>query len=109
MNRPFTDLIKEIEVNGEKFVPIVKLAAFAFALTEQPTELSSFLDGQRSCWHTFAAPQFSQPRAIQVRRNFDIICYRVITGINITNSDGVLPTGHQVKLFNLLKEWNFID
>ena len=106
--REFDDLIKEIEVNGEKFIPVIKIAALAFNYNENAVQKKSKSWVNDSydcaCWHTFEPKIIEGHKCmLHIWRDFCIGNYHVI---GETKTE--FPSSNQVKIFKLLQEWNFI-
>lgn len=92
---PLSDLTKEIEHNGEKFVPIVELAKVAGL---SPRKISEISNNKVICdnkgWRSFSEFSFNY-------NSFHIACFR---NGNLAYMDWNID---QIKLFQKLIEWHF--
>lgn len=92
--RPLSDLTKEIEVNGEKFVPIEELFTLAFG-SHSEVNVKDFI-GIVSCENCIE----------KLTLNIEYMCFK---------TDAITPDGegdwnppfNQLQLFNKLYEWHF--
>jgi hypothetical protein len=88
--RPPTDLTKEIEVNGEKFVPIVKLFELTTCSEDDVIRYEQF---SQYCYRLIFLHDGEEKDFFIDAKNFDIQC-----DINIFN---------QKEYFEKLAEWHF--
>jgi hypothetical protein len=92
--RPMTDLTKEIEVNGVKFIPLVELAKLSFFKNEIHELKDDYIDlGFGYSFH------FSS--------NSDGVCFNCMNGWNGKKWDSNHFVPNQLALFDKLNEWHF--
>jgi hypothetical protein len=92
--RPLSSLVKEIEVNGERFVPIVELAKLAFFKTE----------GAELCGN-FA--RLEDGYSFHFSNNTDGVCFSCRKGYDGKRWDYNCFVPNQLVLFQKLYEWHF--
>lgn len=113
--REFNDLIKPIVVYGKSFVPAQRIAQLAFNMKATGSKRKSKMwinNGYDMAMHygfeLQLQPDLKCNYWITVFRDFDIhgnvICNDVPPPTNIG-----MPISNQVKIFELLKEWGFIE
>lgn len=118
--RAFEDLINEIEVNGERFVPIERIAALAFNYPEKTVRIKAF-SGVNSGYDRMAKIVFEtrilSPQRnvclLTISRNFNIAIYMEVAeqgekAVFGSKSIG-MPAANQLEIFRKLKEWRFIN
>ena len=112
--RPFEDLIKEIEFEGEKFVPAQKIAALCFNYNEKTVKNKAqmWVNSTYDCrmWYLFETNILKPKKhqcSIGISRNFDISTYHRI-GEEEPKSNVGMPPSNQVEIVKNLIKWGFI-
>lgn len=111
--RPFEDLIKPIEVDGNTFVPAARIAIEAFNYSKTIIHYKSgrWINGgyDNLLWYTFET-NIMKPKShvcsLSISRGYDIAIYHTIGGVEGRNTG--IPANNQVKIFRLLEKWGFI-
>ena len=111
--RPFTDLITEIEIDNEVFVPIQKIAALCFNYNEEVVKNKAKMWVNESydmrAWFTFET-NILKPKnhqcSVAIDRNFDITIYHKV---NQESSNTGMSPSNQVGIFKNLIKWGFIN
>jgi hypothetical protein len=109
--RPFEDLIKEITIDGETFIPLKKIAMLACNYNDE-TVCNKFGLGYNSyygeCWCRFNT-NLLKPRAhqyyVNVLGHYNISKHMIIDDKAITHREAI---NNQVEIFKLLTKWGFI-
>jgi hypothetical protein len=112
--RPFTDLIKEIEFEGKKFIPAQKIAALCFNYNEKAVKnkCQMWVNESYDCrmWYLFQTNILKPKKhqcSIGISRNFDISTYHRI-GDEEPKSNVGMPPSNQVDIVKNLMRWGFI-
>ena len=109
--RAFEDLIKEIEYENEKFVPIYEIVYLCFNFNEEAVKNNHKMwinDYYDNClWYCFEQPFDGRiiQRMIKITKDFSIYKYTKIGDIEETYQ-GV---SNQLEIFRKLKKWDFIE
>ncbi len=111
--RPFEDLIKEIEVDGEKFIPAQKIAALCFNYSGQTVQHKAqmWVNSSYDCamWYLFET-KILQPKkhlcSVGIYRSFDIRTYHEFD--DSKQKSGAMPPCNQVEIVKLLIKWGFV-
>lgn len=107
--RPFNDLINEIEVDGERFIPAQKIAALCYNYNEEAVKsnVEMWVNDSYDCamWYVFESP-FKKRWSIGIYRNYDIRIYYKIPGVESSNAG--MPACNQVEIITNLMRWGFI-
>ncbi len=112
--RPFTDLIVEIEFEGEKFIPAAKIAELCFNYNEKTVarEAQMWVNEGYDCamWYKFKTGMAGGEHlcSMGINRSFDIRTYHKFGKEAEQNSVGWAPC-NQVEIFKLLLKWGFIN
>lgn len=110
MKRHFNQLIQEIEYEGEKFIPMVKIAALAFNYNEQTVLKNAkfWINKSYDCsaWHIFDLYQLDTNIKKGLLQIWDD--YTISTYIEINHKTHLGYFCNQVKVFQLLTKWGFI-
>jgi hypothetical protein len=96
--KPLSMLTKEIEHNGEKFVPLVELAKISYAKYWHKNNLVNFRDEK---WVQVTG--YYKFRYNDSRKSFE--CIKHNTNDEYTECDCFVPS--QIELFQKLFEWHF--
>lgn len=111
----FADLIEEIEVKGERFIPIERLAmlAFNYNLETVQNNAMSWVNRQyENAAHYAFETKILLPRKHKVSMvvwpSFDIWCYHDIEGVERQSNSG-MPPCNQIEIARCLAKWGFID
>ena len=111
--RPLDDLISEIEIDGEKFIPMHRIAAlcFNYNVDTVKNEAKMFInDGyDYNLWYSFETNILLPKKHtcyISVSRTYDIRIYHEIDGIKSDTADS---HSNQVKVIKYLRNWGFIE
>ncbi len=114
MNRPYTDLIKEIEYQGEAFVPIKAIAKLAFGnyYTKYIDVKYSQFDILKHADQSVSYEFHFKPddgglwceNIIKIDKNINIDCFGKQFSQNYRVS-----VADQVQIFKLLTQWGFIE
>lgn len=113
--RPYSDLIKEIEYNGERFIPAQKIAALAFGYDEAVVENNAKMwrnDTYDFCtWYQFDTTllmPMTHRCSLGISINLDITLYQVFGDNRSTNTHSFPPV-NQAEIFKNLISWGFIQ
>lgn len=98
--RPLTDLTKEIEVNGEKFVPIIELAKIS---EKRFSKLIECEENESGYFVGFIGTDEQRFSFVYFHKTKSFLLHSSIT-TSIGNS--VYPA-NQLEMFNKLYEWHF--
>jgi hypothetical protein len=96
--RPLSDLTKEIEVNGEKFVPIGVLLNIALKNVKKEKELEPWYDSNSVC---FSAVVKTKKGCLNI--SFD----HTDNSFVMINEGRTICVPNQLELFEKLYEWHF--
>jgi hypothetical protein len=109
--RPFDDLIKEIEFEGEKFIPAEKIAALCFNYNEKAVKNKAKMWVNNSydytMWYVFQTNILKPNKhqcSIGISRNFDVSIYHKIGD----KSNIGMPPSNQVETVKNLIRWGFV-
>lgn len=112
--RPFDDLIKEIEFDGEKFIPAQKIAALCFNYKDNAVKQNPKMwvnaSYDYSMWYQFETnimKPLKHECSIGISRNFDITTYFKIGAEEAKKNIG-MPAYNQVEIMKNLIKWGFI-
>ncbi|MFA7307609.1 MAG: hypothetical protein WC026_13155 [Hyphomicrobium sp.] len=112
--RPFDDLIKEIEFEGEKFIPSAKIAALCFNYNEKAVKYKAKFWINNSydymLWYNFETKILAPKKMscyIGIDRSFNISMDFIIDGKKPMTNTGT-PVYNQIKIVKLLIKWGFI-
>jgi hypothetical protein len=112
--RPFTDLIQEIEVDGQKFIPAAKIAALCYNYNEKTVKnkVRMWINESYDCalWYNFETKILAPKKHhcyFSISRNFDITTYMTIDNESLKSNVG-MPASNQVKIVQLLIKWGFV-
>lgn len=113
--RNFVDLINEIEIDGEKFIPIQKIAALAFNYNDNcvKNNFNVWINNSYdfAIYYTFET-NILKPKKhlckVMIFRNYDICTYIEIDNKKSESNIGI-PACNQIEIFNNLRKWNFIN
>jgi hypothetical protein len=112
--RPFDELIKEIEFEGEKFIPAQKIAALCFNYNEKTVKnkakmwVNNLYD--YTMWYVFQTNILKPKKhqcSIGISRNFDVIVYQRI-GDEEPKSNVGMPPSNQAEIVKNLIRWGFV-
>jgi hypothetical protein len=113
VSRPFDDLIKEIEVDGEKFVPAAKIAALCFNYNDKAVKKKSKCWINNSydymLWYNFET-NILKPKKhhcyIGIDRNYNVKMNMKIDDVEPNNIG--MPVSNQIEIVKLLMKWGFV-
>lgn len=112
--RAFEDLIKEIEFEGDKFIPAQKIASLCFNYNDKAVKRKARMwvnDGyDYMMWYNFETTILkpkSHKCAVGISRLFDIRTYHYIDDCKDSNVGH--PACNQVEIVKCLVKWGFIE
>lgn len=112
--RPFDDLIKQIEFEGEKFIPAQKIAALCFNYNEEVVNNKAKMWVNNSydytMWYVFQTNILKPKKhqcSIGISRNFDVSTYHRIGDEEPKSNVGMSPS-NQVEIVKNLIRWGFV-
>ena len=112
--RPFEDLIREIDFNGERFIPAQRIASLCFNYNEDTVKNCAKMwinNGyDYKMWYVFQTDILKPKRhecTVGVSRFFDISIYHKIGDVEPKSNVG-MPPSNQVELVKNLIKWGFI-
>lgn len=112
--RPFDDLIKEINFDGEKFIPAQKIASLCFNYTNGVVKNKSKMWVNNSydycVWYVFETNILKPKKhqcSISISRLFDVATYHIIDGKESSSNVGI-PASNQVEVVKRLIKWGFV-
>ncbi len=105
--RPYTDLIQEITIDGETFVPIKKIAALAFGYKEECIyyKYSTYHNSYFNEVHCLFSTRNGIDCQLHIDKWFDISRHFIMPDKSITLRQQIQ---NQVQIFKLLQKWGFI-
>jgi hypothetical protein len=111
--RPFEDLIKEIEVDGEKFVPAAKIAALCFNYNDEAVKKKSKCWINNSydymLWYNFETNILKTKKHhcyIGIDRNYNVKMNMKIDNVEPNNIG--MPVSNQIEIVKLLMKCGFV-
>lgn len=104
--RPFSDLIKEIEIDGERFIPIAKIAKLAFNdhNPENPKDMKTWINmpyDERAWYRSELMTDLD--RLISIDQNFDVRKY-----YETQKKTYEQAPSNQMQIFRNLVKWGFL-
>lgn len=104
--RPFSDLIEEIEIDGERFIPITKIAKLAFNdhNPEKPNNIKIWInkDYDGRAWY-ISKLMTDIDRLISIDQNFDVRKY-----YETQKKTYEQAPANQMQIFRELVKWGFL-
>lgn len=115
VSREFNELIEPTIIHGKLFVPAQRIAQLAFNMKAAASIRKSKMwinNGYDNAMHygfeLQLKPDLRCNYWITISRNFDISGNVICNGIPPPTNTG-MPVCNQIKIFELLKEWGFIE